>query len=215
MKNKKTVLLSVVLLILGFVFVTKYYQKDQEKQVQKLSVKSHEIPFVRDHSPVFGKNEKNVVIVEFMDPQCGACKRFHPTIKKLFREYGNETKLVIRYLASHKDSKYAVRLLEAARLQGKFNEALEVIFKYQDKWGDHYDPNVEILWDLLPEAGLDMMKLKMDFESNYIDGILSLDLADAKKLKVRGTPTVFVNGKEVKKLDYESLLGAVESEIYK
>ena len=215
MKNKKVVLLSIVLLILGFIAVSMFYQKSEDKKTQKMASDSSGAPFEREHSPKFGENDNNVVIVEFLDPECEACGAFHPIIKKVFNEYEKETKLVIRYLDNHTNSKFVVRILEASRKQGKFKKTLDVVFKYQPKWADHYNPKPQLLWDFLPEAGLDMIKLKNDFENNSIDEILNLDRMDATKLRVRGTPTFYVNGKKLPTLSYKSLLDLVESEIYK
>ncbi len=215
MKNKKVVLLSVVLLVVGFIAVAMFYQKGQDDKIEKIAANSSGAPFVREHSPKFGKNKNKVIIVEFLDPECEACASFHPVIKKVFGEYTNETQLVVRYLANHRNSKFAVRILEAARIQGKFNETLDVIYDTQPQWADHNNPQPQLLWNFLPQAGLDMTKLRADFDSNYIDGMLNLDRTDAQKLQVRGTPTFFVNGKQLKKLSYQSLLDLVESEIYK
>jgi protein-disulfide isomerase len=215
MKNKKVVLLSVVLLVVGFIAAAVFYQKGQDDKIEKIASKSSGAPFVREHSPKFGKNENKVTIVEFLDPECEACASFHPVIKKVFNEYYKETNLVVRYLDNHGNSKFAIRLLEAARIQGKYNEALEIIFNTQAQWADHNNPKPQLLWDFLPQAGLDMKKLRSDFENNYIDGMLNLDRTDAQKLQVRGTPTFFVNGKQLKKLGYQSLLDLVESELYK
>ena len=215
MKNKIAVVLAVVVLAILFVVATNFYKKSEDNKIENLSTSSTGAPFVRDHSPSFGENKNNVTIVEFLDPQCEACMRFHPVIKKVFKEYKEESKLVIRYLANHGDSKFAVRILEAARKQNKYNEALEVMFNTQPQWANHNNPQPELLWTFLPQAGLDMVKLKNDFKSNYIDGMLSLDRSDAEALNVRGTPTFFVNGKILKKLSYQSLLDLVESELYK
>ena len=122
---------------------------------------------------------------------------------------------MIRYLALHSNSKFAVKLLEASRLQNKFNETLEVMFKTQNQWAQHHNPKPELLWILLPEAGLDMAKLKEDFEKINVDKILELDSIDATTLGVRGTPTFFVNGQRLHKLSYKALRDLVESEIYK
>lgn len=215
MKNKKIVLFSIILLLAGFIVSTIFYQKSEEKKVEKLAASNIGIPFEREHSPKFGQNKNNVAIVEFLDPACETCSAFHPIIKKVFNEYEKETKLVIRYIDNHKNSKFAIRLLEAARKQGKFKEALEVIFKYQQKWADPHNPKPQLLWDFLPEAGLDMTKLKSDFDSNPIDRKLNFDRIDAAILGVRGTPTLFVNGKKLSTLSYKALLDLVESEIYK
>lgn len=216
MKNKKIVIFSIVALLVVFLAAIFAFNKSEEKKIEEIANKSTVgAPFVREHSPQFGSNENNIVIVEFLDPQCEACAAFHPIIKKVFNEYEEETKLVIRYLANHKNSKFTVRILEAARKQGKFNEVLEIIYKYQPQWANRNNPQPQLLWNYLPQAGLDMVKLKNDFESNYIDGLLSLDRNDAQTLNVLGTPSFYVNGKPLKRLSYQSLLDLVESEIYK
>jgi len=215
MKNKKVVLGLVVLLIVGFFVAVTAYQNSMDSKNQELSANTKGAPFVRQHSPSFGLNKNNVIITEFLDPECESCSAFHPIIKEVFNDYKDETKLVIRYLANHGNSKFTVRLLEAARLQNKYNEALEVIFKNQNKWAQHNNPKPELLWTLLPSAGLDMKKLRADFENNDIDNMLDEDRKDASTLGVRGTPTFFVNGKKLHKLSHKALLDLVESEIYK
>lgn len=215
MKNKIAVVLAVVVLAIIFVVAANFYKTNQDKKIEDLTASTSGAPFVREHSPSFGENKNKVVIVEFLDPQCEACMAFHPVIKKVFDEYKEESKLVIRYLANHGNSKFAVKILEAARKQNKYKETLEIIFNTQPQWANHNNPQPELLWTFLPQAGLDMQKLRSDFESNYIDGMLSLDRSDASTLNVRGTPTFFVNGKRLKKLSYQSLLDLVESELYK
>lgn len=215
MKNKKIVLLTVALLVIGFIFGASSYQNAVDVKNQELVASKNGAPFMRDYSPTFGQNKNNVIITEFLDPECEACSAFHPTIKEVFNDYKMETKLVIRYLANHENSKFAVRLLEAARIQNKYNEALDVIFKYQDKWAQHNNTKPELLWTFLPEAGLDMAKLKADFENNDIDKMINLDRVDAATLGVRGTPSFYVNGKKLRELSHKALLDLVESEIYK
>jgi len=215
MKNKKVVIFTLVLLVVGFIAAITVYQNNVDSKNQELMASKNGAPFVRDHSPSFGENKENVIITEFLDPECEACSAFHPIIKEVFNDYKTETKLVIRYLANHQNSKFAVRLLEAAKLQNKYNEALSIMFKYQDKWAKHNNTKPKLLWEFLPEAGLDMVKLKEDFENNDIDEMLNLDRKDASTLGVRGTPSFFVNGKKLRELSHKALLDLVESEIYK
>lgn len=215
MKNKKIVLAIIVVLIVGFVLAIQSYQKNIDQLNENLVATVGSSVFVKEHSPSFGENKSDVIITEFIDPECESCAAFYPAIKEIFGDYNVETKLVIRYLAFHDNSKFAVKLLESARLQNKFKEALEVIFKTQNQWAQHNNPQPELLWILLPEAGLDMAKLKEDFEKIDVDTILELDSQDATTLGVRGTPTFFVNGKKLHELSYKALRDLVESEIYK
>ena len=215
MKNKRMVLFALVLLIIGFVVAVMFYQNLVDEKNKELMTNSNGAPFAREHSPSFGENENKVVITEFLDPECESCSAFHPIIKEVFNDYKMETKLVIRYLANHQNSKFAVKLLETARIQNKFNETLTVIFKYQPQWANHNNPKPELLWNFLPEAGLDMEKFKNDFSTINVDTLLELDRTDAALLGVRGTPTFYVNGKLLRDLNHKKLLDLVESEIYK
>ena len=215
MKNKTLIVGVILVLVVGFFIAVKLYQDSIDTNNQKLATNTSAAPFAREHSPSFGLNKNSVVITEFLDPECEACSAFHPTIKEVFNDYKEETKLVIRYLANHENSKFAIRLLEAARLQNKYNEALEVMFRTQNKWAQHNNTKPELLWTLLSDTSLDMTKLKADFESNDIDDMLNLDRKDAIALGVRGTPTFFVNGKKLQSLNHKALQDLVESEIYK
>ena len=215
MKNKKTVVFTLVLLVIGFIVAIIMYQNSVDAKNQELTAGKNGAPFMRDYSPTFGENKNQVIITEFLDPQCEACSAFHPTIKEVFNDYKEETKLVIRYLDNHNNSKFAIRLLEAARLQNKYNEALEIMFKYQPKWAEHNNTKPELLWDFLSEADLDMKKLRNDFKNNDIDKMLNLDRMDATTVGVRGTPSFYVNGKKLRELSHKELLDLVESEIYK
>jgi len=215
MKNKKIVLAIIVVLVVGFILAIQSYQKNIDELNEDLVATAGSSLFVKEHSPSFGENKSDVIITEFIDPECESCAAFYPAIKEVFGDYDMETKLVIRYLAFHGNSKFAVKLLEASRLQNKFKETLEVMFKTQNQWAQHHNPQPELLWILLPEAGLDMAKLKEDFEKINVDRILELDSKDATTLGVRGTPTFFVNGKKLHELSYKALRDLVESEIYK
>ncbi len=214
MKNKKLLLFTVIVLAIGFIAGINFYQKSEDNKNAQLTA-SGSVSFVRNHSPAFGNNKNNVTIVEFIDPECEACAYFHPIVKKVFYEYKDEVKFVYRYLDNHKNSRYAIRVLEAARKQGKFKETLDVMFKYQPVWAAHNAPKPQLIWNYMGEAGLDVDKLRADFDAMDVSDITSTDRSDARSLGVRGTPTIFVNGKKLAKLDYKSFLDLVESEIYK
>lgn len=214
MKNKSVVLISIVVLIGLFIGGISFYNNSQDTQRQSLS--QGEAPFVRDHSISFGDNKKNITVVEFLDPECEACAYFSGAVNAMFKENYEDIRLVIRYLDNHKNSKYAIKILESARKQNMYKEVLDVVFSSQNKWAKHNNEAPELLWsELAIIDGLDMQKLKKDFETINVDEMLSLDRKDATTLQVRGTPTFFVNGIKLKRLSPQSLMDLVESEIYK
>ncbi len=215
MKNKKVVIFSIIFLIGTFVLASVFFKQNEASSLAKLS-NNDGAPFIRAHSAIFGSKDKKVTIVEFLDPECESCKVFHGAIKKIYNDYESDTRLVVRYLANHQNSKYAVKILEASRLQGKFKATLDVMFYYQNIWAAHNNPKPMLIWKYLPQvSGLDINKLKEDVSNINIDALLATDKADAKTLGVTGTPEFFVNGKKLMRLSYQDLDDLVVSEIYK
>jgi len=52
---------------------------------------------VTDKDWVRGNRDAKISIVEFSDLECPFCKRFHPTMKQVIAEYGNEVNWVYRH----------------------------------------------------------------------------------------------------------------------
>lgn len=137
-------------------------------------------------------------------------------MRKLYKEYHEDIQLVVRYVPNHKNSRFAVKILEASRVQNKYEEVLSVIFEKQALWAQHNNEKPELLWEFLAVIpDLDINKLKEDSKNPQIDKIMDIDKEDANQLNVRGTPTIFVNEKRLSVLSQKDLFDLVESEIYK
>jgi protein-disulfide isomerase len=130
-------------------------------------------------------------------------------------EYPSQVALVVRYATFHRNSKFAVKILEAARKQGKFWEALELLFLTQPKWASHQDPKPELIWDYLPQIDLDVAKMRSDLNDPKVDAIITQDTKDGQTLGVKGTPTFFVNGTPLLEFGPENLEILVEQEVQK
>lgn len=213
MKNKNLIFISsAIFLIVVFIGATIAYQQGKEEKL-KLITKQHNETFIRDYSPRYGNPSAKVYLVEYLDPECESCRQFYPKIKELLAKYKGKVQLVVRYAPFHKNSKIAIRALEAARLQGKYWEAMELLFHYQPIWGSHRDPKPELIFTYLPNLGLDMSKLRVDMNSPKIQSMIKQDTEDLKKLGVRGTPTFFVNGKAQTQFGLANLEQMIKKEI--
>lgn len=215
MKNKKLVGITLFVLVVLFIALGYFYKNSQNNKESSL-VSSNTTSLVKQQSISFGENKQNVTVVEFLDPECESCALFYPIMRKLYKEHYSDIKLVIRYLANHKNSKFAIQILEASREQNKYEEVLNIIFEKQSLWAEHNNEKPELLWTFLSQIdGLNIDKLKEDMKNPKIDEILNNDAKDAKDLEVRGTPTVFVNNKKLQRLSEKDLFDLVETEIYK
>lgn len=204
--------LTCVLLVLAFIGGSSYYKGQQAEKFGFLAQKNAEL-FVRDHSPTLGGDDAKVFIVEFMDPACETCAAFAPFIKQIMAANPGKIKLVIRYAPFHDGADGFVKILEAARMQGKYWETLDVMFRSQGVWASHHNYQPEKLWQFLPHAGVDVERIRKDMHDPAIAKIIEQDMADVKTLNVQKTPGYFVNGKPLQVFGYRQLQELIQSEL--
>ena len=212
MKKQNIVLISAVCLIVAFVFGG-YLYKSQQAEKLDFMARENASTFVREYSLTLGSDDAKVYIVEFFDPACETCRDFYPFVKNLMAANQGKMKLVVRYAPFHAGSDYFVKILEAARKQGKYWETLEVMFNSQHIWASHHNPQPELIWQYLPEAGVNIEQIKIDMNDPEIAKHIEQDLADVKTLNVRQTPEFFVNGKPLPSFGANQLKELVEAEI--
>lgn len=165
---------------------------------------------VRPHSPTLGDANAKVHIVEFFDPACGTCRDFYPLVKNFLAANPGRIRLSVRYAAFHRGSDEVVKLLEAARKQGKYWEALEAVLAAQPRWVVNHTAQPELALSALAGLGLDLNRLRREASSPELAQIVQQDMQDAILLGVTKTPEFFVNGRPMPRFGYEELQGLVE-----
>ncbi len=203
---------ACLVLILAFVIGSNFYKAKQAEKYGFMADENSEL-FIRDHSPTLGSDDAKVYIVEFMDPACETCAAFSPFVKKIMAANPGKIKLVLRYAPFHDGADSFVKILEAARMQGKYWETLEVMFKTQHIWASHGNWQPQKLWEVLPRAGVDIEQIKKDMHDPAIAKIIAQDMADVKALNVQKTPGYFVNGKPLQVFGYKQLQQLIQSEL--
>ena len=176
--NKKWVVLSTVAAVVVVFIAAGVIFKDGFRQDVTQALQTNSDALVRAHAPIFGNPAAKVTIVEFFDPSCETCRAFYPVVKGIVNASFGQVRLVVRYAPLHKGSDKAVKILEAARLQGKYWEALEKTMAFQPQWAGHDNPQPELIWKLIADIGLDVAKAKSDANSPAIDQLLRQDVAD-------------------------------------
>ena len=201
-----------LVLILVFVFASNYYRDSQAQEYGTMAKEDAEV-FVRAHSPTLGSEDAKVYLVEFMDPACETCAAFAPFIKQIMAANPGKIKLVMRYAPFHDGADDFVKILEAARMQGKYWETLDLMFRTQNIWASHHNYQPQRLWEVLPAAGVDIERIKKDMHSPAIARIIEQDMADVRALNVQKTPGYFVNGKPLQTFGYRQLAELIQSEL--
>ncbi len=211
--NKKILLVGLGVVVALALALADWSRNNRQAQaLVKLAAQDNSV-FNRPYSPVHGPATAKVKIVEFFDPACEACRAFYPFVKQLVDGQQGKVQLVMRYAAFHQGSDQAVKILEAARLQGLFWPVAEAMLRGQPQWADHGKPQPELIWGLLGDTGLNIRKARDDAAAPPAQVSLDQDMADAKFLEVAQTPGFFVNGKPLVSFGYEQLRALVEQEV--
>jgi protein-disulfide isomerase len=152
-----------------------------------------------------GSAKAPVTLEEFGDFECPPCGMLHPVLKNLEAEFGPaKLRIIFRefpLVPTHVHALAAARAAEAAGLQGKFWEMHDMIYENQKDWHEAFDVR-PIFEGYATKIGLNVEQFKRDNTSEIVEQRIFLDGKRAHSLGVKGTPTVFLNGREV---PFESL----------
>ena len=209
MKQKILFVVAAVALLLVFAVGAWVYKSRETGEPAQLADPIHG-QLVRMYSPTLGKPDAKVQIVEFLDPTCGACASLYPMVKKIVASNPDQIRLVVRYLPFHRGSGAVVAVLEAAKKQGQFWPALEVVLASQTDWIQNQTVQVGRIWKHLEGLDLDLEQMRADMKAPAIKRLIAQELDDAKALNVNKTPSFFVNGQPLLGFGYEPLKALVD-----
>mgnify|MGYP003394045765 CR=1 FL=1 len=215
MKTNKVAVAGILLFVVAaFALGVSLYRKHVHS-AQDQTVSAEQTRLVRMHSPILGPQGAPVTIVEFFDPACETCRAFYPIVKSRMAKYPEDVRLVIRYAPFHRGSDQVVKLLEAARRQGKYQLVLEAVLQAQPTWADHSQPNPDVTFGLSRAVGLDIGRARQDMARPEMQALLDQDLEDLKALQVSRTPTFFVQGRSLPSFGPDQLAALVAEEVAK
>lgn len=215
MNTKKLAVGGILILVVAaFALGISLYRK-QTQSAQDETVRAEQTRLVRMHSPVLGPQGAPVTIVEFFDPACETCRAFYPIVKSLMAKHPEDVRLVIRYAPFHQGSDQVVKLLEAAKRQGKYLPVLEAVLQAQPTWADHGRPNPDLTFEIAKAAGLDIERAREDMARPEMQALLAQDVEDLTALRVSRTPTFFVNGRSLPSFGPDQLAELLSEEVAK
>jgi protein-disulfide isomerase len=205
--SRKTLFISVAgLLLLVFAVATVLF-KQSASEIRNQSA------LEREGAPIKGPHDAKVTIVEFFDPACRTCRDFHPLVKQLIDKYPGKVRVMVRYAPLHRGSDQVVKMLEAARYQGKFWQALELLFRSQNRWVVNHESQPMRALTIVGSLGLDMQQLSADMDRPESIQAIQRDVQDGQTLNVRATPEFFVNGRPMPSFGYKQLSRLVKEAV--
>ena len=133
------------------------------------------------------ENAKNI-IVEFLDYNCGYCKKIHPELMEVVKN--EDVKLYFyQFPILSESSKLYSRTVLAVMVQDhdKGLKAHDLMMSHQGSL------NAEKVQTILEDLNIDFDQFAKDMESVDLDEMLAISYYLAKSIQSRGTPAMVIN----------------------
>jgi len=205
----------IILLVLGVAVGSAYYLKRTSNGVAALSPPTNtsantasqgsSIPTSTAPTPgaepahILGPANAPAKLEEFGDFECPPCGLLHPILVQMKSEFGDQLQITFREFPLtqlHPHALAAASSAEAAGLQGKFWEMHDLLYEHQKDWHEAFDVR-PIFEGYAKQIGLDVARFQQDVNNNIVARRITADGSRGHAFGVKGTPTVFLNGKEV------------------
>ncbi len=145
---------------------------------------------------VQGPADAKVVIVEFSDFECPACRYAEPPLRNLLKLYDGKVRLVFKHYPlerMHRFARAGAIAAECAGRQGKFWEYHHELYDRQEEWtGEKSEAK---LASYAKKIKLDEAAWLACRKEPSADAAVTADLKDGENAWVGSTPTFFINGK--------------------
>lgn len=149
-----------------------------------------------------GQDDAPIKVLVFSDFQCPGCKHWALNVEQPLKAdlVANGQVQLVYYdfpLAGHPHSFVVSRASRCAGDQGKFWEYHDVAFANQEEWSYSQGTPTDLLIRYAGTIGLDGDQFRACLQSDQHAATVTANQMLGEQLGVRGTPTVFVNGRQL------------------
>lgn len=182
------------------------------EEAQKPLAADKQAAIAKNDAPAFGPANASVTLVEFSDFQCPYCSRAADVVHAVKEKYADKVRVVFRQfpLSFHNNAHLAAEAALAAHAQGKFWQFHDRLFANQQALSR------ADLEKYATEVGLKLPAFKKALDNKTYAAQVDADVELGNSVGVRGTPSMFLNGKRVENAtDAESVLDLIEAALKK
>jgi protein-disulfide isomerase len=176
---------------------------------------------ITSSDPVLGDRGAPVRVVVFSSFQCPACKSISMVIHDIAHAYNRKVEVIFKHFPLGKECNPAVQqelqpracaaayAAEAARLQDAF-------WKYHDGlFSSSLAASEEILAGIAKSSKLDLARWESDRNSPAVKNKVLADANLGVVLKLEGTPSIYINGRRMKRINRAALELVISRELAK
>jgi protein-disulfide isomerase len=134
-----------------------------------------------------------------------------PLLEQVLEKYPDDVKIVYKNfpLRNHKFAIKAATAALAAESQGKFWEFHDLLFKNYNKLND------QKIREIALELGLDQTEFEKKMKDPKITAMIRQDVREGAQAGVRGTPTIFINGRRLNDRSLKGFQAVIDKELQK
>lgn len=206
---QKIIIVTVV--ILAGILALGFYVNSTKPEVVQMTREEALTITPEDH--VWGNREADVVVFEFLDFQCPACRAYFPVVEQLKETVDPESvAIVTRHfpLNFHIQARDAAFAYEAAYEQDRGTEMKALLFGRQDDWSGNR--NAVVLFEsYAEELGLDVDQFNSDRNSELVRARVETALDSGYALGVNSTPSFYLQGEKVTPGSLEEFQALIQS----
>lgn len=162
-------------------------------------------------APSKGAEKAQVTIVKFEDFECPFCKNVQPALAAVLKQYNGKVRVVHKDLpleAIHPQAQLAAEAARCAGDQNKFWEYHDTLYAKAPKFA------ADDLKAYAKDMSLDTTKFDQCLTSGKYRALIQKDLSEGAQLGLTGTPTFFINGREISgALPVESFAAIIDEEL--
>jgi protein-disulfide isomerase len=168
-------------------------QAAQAKVLQENDLKNPKSPALDPQHRLNGSTTSQIVVVEYADFQCPACRMAYESLREFQRRNPGQVQFYYKHmpLDFHKMALPAALYFEAIRRQStqKAFRFYEYLFENQRQLSD-----AAFLQKAAARVGADLKRLEADMKSNAVRKVVSQDMAEFRDFGFTGTPVIIING---------------------
>ncbi len=162
--------------------------------------------YIHADNPLLGNAAAPVTIVMFMDFGCPFCREAEPIISRVAEQFGSAIRIVFKHFPIepiHAGSTHAALASMCAGEQGAFWQLQSRLLN--EPTFDDGSLETARVTTMVQALGINMMQFDGCMTSQKYAAIIDRDIQDGLDLKIRGTPTYFLNGKRIEGVQSEAI----------
>lgn len=179
---------------------TRYYDSFDKKNRKQIDL---------SEAPCRGPADAKVTLAEFSDFECPHCAAARPVLEAEVAQNPN-VRLCFKHfpLPGHSNAMSAAQATVFAQRHGKFWELHDLLFENQQSLSP------QKIKDLTAQVGLDPNALVQAVQKDELTAPVEKSREEGRKLGIMGTPTIYVNGRQLAlPLSPELLRFTIEDEL--